>query len=77
MDFSYFNSPYFIPPVETFRPPAVGSYMWWWLRSPGYYYDGAAFVNGLGGLVYFAGVDSPNGGVRPALWLLDTPQAEH
>jgi len=43
---------------------------WWWLRSPGVYQTGAAYVN-IGGYVYLYGNDVTHeaGGVRPALWL--------
>jgi len=41
---------------------------WWWLRSPGYYVDGAAYVFS-GGYVYSDGdsVNYDSGSVRPAL----------
>ena len=49
-----------------------GSTTWWWLRSPGYYPDFAAFVDSGGGLdltgipVFWEGDGI---GIRPALWL--------
>jgi hypothetical protein len=46
-----------------------GKACWWWLRSPGFSTDGAAFVN-LDGFVFVSGsVVVSYGGVRPALWL--------
>ncbi|MCL1996252.1 MAG: DUF6273 domain-containing protein [Defluviitaleaceae bacterium] len=43
---------------------------WWWLRSPGCYSFGAAFVYGDGSvLVFGSNVFDASGGVRPALWL--------
>ncbi|MCL2054432.1 MAG: DUF6273 domain-containing protein [Oscillospiraceae bacterium] len=43
---------------------------WWWLRSPGYSSDYAAFVydDGFVRIIGY-GVDIDSGGVRPALWL--------
>lgn len=43
---------------------------WWWLRSPGYGSDGAAYVY-RNGAVYVRGsnVDCSYGAVRPALWI--------
>lgn len=43
---------------------------WWWLRSPGYYQHGAAYVH-RGGSVnsYGLDVDSGYGCVRPAMWI--------
>ncbi|MCL1997965.1 MAG: DUF6273 domain-containing protein, partial [Turicibacter sp.] len=46
-----------------------GAAAWWWLRSPGYFTDGAARVFEDGD-VYVDGYSvSASGGVRPALWL--------
>jgi len=43
---------------------------WWWLRSPGYYSNNAAIVNGHGVVDVFGyGVNNSDMGVRPALWL--------
>jgi hypothetical protein len=41
---------------------------WWWLRSPGYFRNSAAYVIDDGALSYFS-VDSDNGSVRPAFWI--------
>ena len=43
---------------------------WWWLRSPGYPQDRAAYVY-RDGSVYYGGhsVDCADGCVRPALWI--------
>ena len=43
---------------------------WWWLRSPGYYPNRAAFV-GFGGVISEDGsfVPNDNGAVRPAFWM--------
>ena len=42
----------------------------WWLRSPGFHSDSAAFVCHNGSVnVYGYSVDTDDGGVRPALWL--------
>ncbi|MCL2356968.1 MAG: zinc ribbon domain-containing protein [Defluviitaleaceae bacterium] len=47
----------------------AGSASWWWLRSPGFFSDFAAFVL-LDGLVHVYGhYVSAEGGLRPALWL--------
>jgi hypothetical protein len=45
-----------------------GNRSWWWLRSPGYTQDRAAYVDG-DGHVFLSGnnVDYSEGGVRPAL----------
>ena len=41
---------------------------WWWLRSPGYYQDYAAYVSTVGSLNYnYVNYDA--GSVRPALWV--------
>ena len=44
---------------------------WWWLRSPGYYPDDAAFVDYDGSLSgsWRVDVSWSGGGVRPAFWL--------
>ena len=43
---------------------------WWWLRSPGYYSDSAAYAIIVGIVyVYVYYVNYDYGGVRPALWL--------
>jgi hypothetical protein len=43
---------------------------WWWLRSPGIYSDGAAYVEFYGNVdVRGLPVKIDLGGVRPALWL--------
>ena len=49
---------------------AAGADSWWWLRSPGYYSVGAAYV-GHDGYLHINGYSAINdsGGVRPALWL--------
>ena len=43
---------------------------WWWLRSPGYYQNYAAYVE-LDGSVskYGFAVDFPDCAVRPAMWI--------
>ena len=43
---------------------------WWWLRSPGYFQNGAALVS-YGGVVFSYGstVSNGYGGVRPAMWI--------
>lgn len=43
---------------------------WWWLRSPGYLQDGAAYMS-RDGYVYEVGddVNTDNNAVRPALWI--------
>ena len=41
---------------------------WWWLRSPGYGRDTAAFTRSDGSL-HFNSVDRENGCVRPAVWV--------
>ena len=47
------------------RPPC-----WWWLRSPGYNSDNAAYVNYDGSVVYYGhSVNRSNGAIRPALWI--------
>ena len=47
-----------------------GTASWWWLRSPGFYSNLAAFVIS-DGFLYVYGIDVyvGSGGVRPALWL--------
>jgi len=46
-----------------------GTASWWWLRSPGWYGDHAAYVSGTGD-VYARGFRvSAAWGVRPAFWL--------
>jgi hypothetical protein len=43
---------------------------WWWLRSPGYFSNYAAYVNNDGNVdVNGSPVADAGGGVRPALWL--------
>ena len=46
---------------------------WWWLRSPGYSRNRAAFVSASGALYIYGGIvcgeSGSGGGVRPALWL--------
>ena len=43
---------------------------WWWLRSPGSYSDGAAYVRIDGGVHrYGDDVNLDRSGVRPAFWL--------
>jgi hypothetical protein len=42
---------------------------WWWLRSPGYLSDRAAFVNNDGYVFYHGYLISSTVGVRPALWI--------
>ena len=43
---------------------------WWWLRSPGSYSDGAAYVSIDGGVHrYGDDVNLDRSGVRPAFWL--------
>jgi len=42
---------------------------WWWLRSPGFYYDNAANVVSDGFVAVGGLVLINSGGVRPALWL--------
>ena len=41
---------------------------WWWLRSPGYYQNYAAYVC-TGGSLDYRTVNSDSGCVRPALWI--------
>lgn len=45
---------------------------WWWLRSPGRHNRLAAYVHGTDGCVGVNGnnITNPEGGVRPALWLM-------
>ena len=43
---------------------------WWWLRSPGYDQNFAAYVFYDGSVGYYgSGVDLSSGAVRPALWI--------
>ena len=62
--------PEYIPHSDKLKATYKGEAWWWWLRSPGDYRYGAAFVS-LGGALYMLGysVDFEEGGVRPALWL--------
>ena len=52
----------------------AGSYIWWWLRSPVFPANRAAYVHGngylslLGFRVFWP--DGEGGGIRPALWLI-------
>ncbi len=46
---------------------------WWWLRSPGFYQNYAAYVSDDGSLRHCS-VNRGNGDVRPALWL--NPESE-
>ena len=76
VDLPDFTSPDFNWP--NLELPVAGTVSWWWLRSPGFspYGTNAAAVGGEGVLAFSAGVNVPIGGVRPALWVLDTPQAD-
>lgn len=48
----------------------VNETRWWWLRTPGNYRTYVAIVSGNGFVdCSGCGVDSNNGGVRPALWI--------
>lgn len=42
---------------------------WWWLRSPGYAQNRAAYVEGDGSLSNFVGMDDDSACVRPVLWI--------
>ena len=53
-----------------YMPDGAGWPWWWWLRSPGYSSEQAAFVF-IFGFINVAGVnvDAIDYGIRPALWL--------
>ena len=54
-----------------------GEASWWWLRSPSDNSLNAAFVRNVGTLnLVGASVRSPDGGVRPALWLNLDPESD-
>ena len=67
------NSKYFINDQYNYvriAKDAKGEECWWWLRSPGYYGNLAAYVHDFGRVhVDGSDVHFGAGGVRPALWL--------
>ena len=55
---------------DSYKTASGAATCWWWLRSPGYLQDNAAYVR-YGGSVRYRGddVSSGNDAVRPALWI--------
>lgn len=61
-----------IEEYEKYRDKIPQNNCWWWLRSPGLHFDGAADVRSAGSVNFYGNLVSNDDAVRPALYFSST-----